>query len=193
MISWLDSIDKALFYFLNGTLSNSIFNAIMPIITNQDVWVIPIFLLVLGLLIKGGKKGKITATILIISIITTDAIAAQVIKPLIGRIRPSHELIDSINLLVSKGGKYSFVSNHASNMFCAATTLTYFYSNWRYALYTMATLVAFSRVYVGVHYPGDVIFGGLFGFGMGWLFISLWVIVKMREIKRGQTWVLYEK
>jgi membrane-associated phospholipid phosphatase len=46
-------------------------------------------------------------------------------------------------------------------------------------------------VYVGVHYPGDIIFGGIFGFGIAWMFISLWVIVKMREIKRGQTWVLY--
>ena len=77
-------------------------------------------------------------------------------------------------------------------MFCAATVLTYFYSKWKKVLYTLAVIVAFSRVYTGVHYPGDVIFGGLFGYGMAWLIISLWVIVKMREIKRGQTWVLYE-
>ena len=191
MISWLDSVDLALFHFINGTLSNSIFNVIMPIITNQDVWAIPIFLLVLGLLIKGGKKGRITAAILIFAIITTDAIAAQLIKPLIGRLRPSYALTDSINLLVSKGGKYSFVSNHAANMFCAATVLTYFFSNWKHVLYALAVIVAFSRVYVGLHYPGDIIFGGIFGFGIAWMFISLWVIVKMREIKRGQTWVLY--
>jgi undecaprenyl-diphosphatase len=191
MISWLDSVDIALFHFINGTLSNSIFNVIMPIITNQDVWAIPIFLLVLGLLFKGGKKGRITAAILIFAIITTDAIAAQLIKPLIGRLRPSYALTDSINLLVSKGGKYSFVSNHAANMFCAATVLTYFFSNWKNVLYALAVIVAFSRVYVGVHYPGDIIFGGIFGFGIAWMFISLWVIVKMREIKRGQTWILY--
>jgi len=191
MISWLDSVDRTLFHFINGTLSNSIFNVIMPIITNQDVWAIPIFLLVLGLLIKGGKKGRITVAILIFAIITTDAIAAQLIKPLIGRLRPSYALTDSINLLVSKGGKYSFVSNHAANMFCAATVLTYFFPNWKNVLYALALIVAFSRVYVGVHYPGDIIFGGVFGFGIAWMFISLWVIVKMREIKRGQTWVLY--
>ncbi len=91
-----------------------------------------------------------------------------------------------------KGGKFSFVSNHAANIFSAATVLTYFYSKWKNVLYTLAALVAFSRVYVGVHYPGDIFFGGLFGYGMAWVFISLWVILKMREIKRGQTWVLYE-
>lgn len=193
MISWLESIDTTFFHFFNGNLSNPIFDFIMPIITNQNYWVIPILILVFGLIYKGGSRGRITAALLIIALVTTDAIAAQFIKPIVGRLRPSHAIIESINLLVHKGGKYSFVSNHAANMFCAATIFTYFYSKWRYVFYISATLVAFSRIYVGVHYPGDVIFGGLFGFGMGWLFISLWVIVKMREIKRGKTWVLYEK
>ncbi|HBN45655.1 MAG TPA: hypothetical protein DD389_04225 [Candidatus Marinimicrobia bacterium] len=142
--------------------------------------------------VKGGKRGQVTACLLIITVVATDAIAAQIIKPWIGRLRPSHVMTDSINLLVPKGGKFSFVSNHAANIFSAATVLTYFYSKWKNVLYTLAALVAFSRVYVGVHYPGDIFFGGLFGYGMAWVFISLWVILKMREIKRGQTWVLYE-
>lgn len=192
MISWLDNIDTALFQFFNGTLSNPIFDFIMPIITNQDIWVIPILLLVLGLIFKGGKRGKIAAVLLLIAVTATDVIAGQMIKPLVGRLRPSHAMTESLNLLVAKGGKFSFVSNHAANMFCAATVLTYFYSKWKNLLYTLAAVVAFSRVYVGVHYPGDIVFGGLFGYGMAWLAISLWVIIKMREIKRGQTWVLYE-
>ncbi|MBC8322280.1 MAG: phosphatase PAP2 family protein [Candidatus Marinimicrobia bacterium] len=192
MISWLNSIDTALFYFFNGKLSNPIFDFIMPIITNQDYWAIPILILVFGLIFKGGSRGKITAALLILSVVATDSISAQFIKPMIGRLRPSHTFIESINLLVHKGGKYSFVSNHAANMFCAAAVITYFYSKWKYILFALAAIVAFSRVYVGVHYPGDVIFGGLFGFGIAWVVISLWVIVKMREIKRGKTWVLYE-
>ncbi len=192
MISWLDNIDTALFQFFNGTFSNPIFDFIMPIITNQDIWVIPILLLVLGLIFKGGKRGKIAAVLLLIAVTATDVIAGQMIKPLVGRLRPSHAMTESLNLLVAKGGKFSFVSNHAANMFCAATVLTYFYSKWKNLLYTLAAVVAFSRVYVGVHYPGDIVFGGLFGYGMAWLAISLWVIIKMREIKRGQTWVLYE-
>ena len=192
MISWLDNIDSAVFHFFNGTMSNPIFDFIMPIITNQDIWVIPILLLVLGLIFKGGKRGKIVAALSIIAVLSTDAIAAQWIKPLVGRFRPSYALTESINLLVAKGGKFSFVSNHAANMFCAAAVLSYFYARWKNILYALAAAVSFSRVYVGVHYPGDVIFGGLFGYGMAWLVLSLWVIIKMREIKRGQTWVLYE-
>ncbi len=192
MISWLDNIDSAVFHFFNGTMSNPIFDFIMPIITNQDIWVIPILLLILGLIFKGGKRGKIAAALSIIAVLSTDAIAAQWIKPLVGRFRPSYALTESINLLVAKGGKFSFVSNHAANMFCAAAVLSYFYARWKNILYALAAAVSFSRVYVGVHYPGDVIFGGLFGYGMAWLVLSLWVIIKMREIKRGQTWVLYE-
>jgi membrane-associated phospholipid phosphatase len=59
-------------------------------------------------------------------------------------------------------------------------------------LFSLAVVIAFSRVYVGVHYPADVLVGGLFGYGMAWLVLTLWVILKMRELKRGQTWVWYE-
>jgi undecaprenyl-diphosphatase len=60
-------------------------------------------------------------------------------------------------------------------------------------LYTLAITISFSRVYVGVHYPGDVIIGGLFGYGTAWMLLTFWVILKMRELKRGKTWVWYEK
>ena len=59
-------------------------------------------------------------------------------------------------------------------------------------LFSLAVVIAFSRVYVGVHYPADVLVGGLFGYIMAWLVLTLWVILKMRELKRGQTRVWYE-
>jgi len=192
MLSLLDNIDKSLFHFINGTLSNSIFDIFMPIITNPGYWVIPILLFVFSLILKGGKRGRIAVGVLIVAVIITDTIGAQIIKPWVGRIRPSHTMADSINLLVGKGGKYSFVSNHAANTFSAATVLTYFYSKWKNILYTLAGVISFSRIYVGVHYPGDVVFGGLFGFGIAWGVISLWVIFKMREVKKGRRWPFYD-
>jgi len=192
MISWLDGIDKSLFHFLNNTISNALLDVFMPIITNQDYWIFPILIFLLVLIVKGGKRGKIAVGILIISVAATDIIAAQIIKPWIGRLRPSHAMTESINLLVAKGGKYGFVSNHAANSFSAAVVLTYFYSKWKKFLFTTAIIVAFSRIYVGVHYPGDVLLGGLFGYGISWSVISLWVLFKVREMKKGRRWVLYE-
>lgn len=191
MIAGLDRIDRLILIFLNQTLSNTIFDWFMPIITNQDLWLVPLILVWFILLIKGGKRGRIAAVILVFTIVMTDVVAAQVIKPFVGRLRPSHAIPDMINLLVGQGGKYGFVSNHAANMFASATILGYFYVRWRSRLFILAGVVAFSRVYVGVHYPGDVLFGALFGYGVAWFWLTLWVIIKMRELKRGHTWVWY--
>jgi undecaprenyl-diphosphatase len=143
------------------------------------------------LIIRGGKRERIAAVLVLIAASASDATITQIIKPAIGRLRPSHALGDTINLLVSKGGKYGFVSAHAANIFAATTVLSYFYKQWKKPLLFLAFSVALSRVYVGVHYPGDVLFGGLFGYGMAWLVITLWVLLKMRELKRGRTWVRY--
>ena len=83
-------------------------------------------------------------------------------------------------------------SNHASNVFTLTVVLSYFYGKTKLPLYLLATFISFSRVYVGVHYPGDVIAGGLFGYCIGWLILTIWVILKMRELKRRRTWVWYE-
>ena len=191
MIAALDKLDKQIFFFFNGTISNSVFDFLMPIITNQDIWIIPMIIVWLGLIIRGGKRGKIAAVVLILAIITTDVIAAQVIKPFIGRLRPSRSMPELINLLVGRGGKYGFVSNHAANMFALATIIGYFYNRWRTPLFILATIVAFSRIYVGVHYPGDVLISALFGYTIAWIWLTFWVLLKMRELKRGRTWVWY--
>lgn len=192
IIQKLSETDKALFFWINKSLSNPFFDVLMPLITNPDNWIIPGSLLILCLLIFGEKRGRITVLVLLVVIGLTDSIAAQIIKPWIGRIRPSHTYADMINLLVSKGGKYSFVSNHAANMFALTVVVSYFYRSWKPWLVSISILIAFSRIYVGVHYPGDVIAGALFGYGIAWTVITLFVILKMRELKRGRTWVWYD-
>ena len=191
MIDKIVEIDKQIMVFLNKTISNPIFDFIMPIITNQNFLVFSGLILIGYLAYFGGKKGRITIVILLIAAGFSDAICFQIIKPWVGRIRPSHEFYEYINLLVSKGGKYSFPSNHAANSFVFATVLSYFYDRKKISLYILASTIAFSRVYVGVHYPLDIIFGSIIGYIISWIILSLWVIIKMRELKRGRKWVWY--
>ena len=191
MIEILIEIDKKLMVFLNNTLSNAVFDTSMPIITNQNFLAIIGIFLIIYLGCFREKKGKITLVILLFAAGMSDAICAQIIKPWVGRLRPYHEFIEYINLLVSKGGKWSFPSNHAANSFAFATVLSYFYEKNKIFLFCVASLIAFSRVYVGVHYPMDIFFGALIGYTISWIILSIWVIIKMRELKRGRTWVWY--
>ena len=191
MIGKIVELDKQAMVFFNKTIANPIFDFIMPIITDQNFLVFSGLILIGYLASFGGKRGRITIVVLLIAASFSDAICFQIIKPWVGRIRPSHEFYEYINLLVSKGGKYSFPSNHASNSFVFATVLSYFYDRNRVFLYILASTIAFSRVYVGVHYPLDIIFGSIIGYVISWTILSLWVIIKMRELKRGRKWVWY--
>jgi len=192
MIGLLDNIDRKILYLINDFLSNPIFDLFFVTITNEDLWAIPVIIGILILAFKGGNRARIAIGIILIATGLTDLTVVEVIKPAIARLRPSHTMGDTINVLIGRGGKYGFVSAHAANIFCATTILSYFYDQWKKPLFFLAVSVSISRVYVGVHYPGDVLFGGLYGYGIAWLFITIWVLIKMRELKRGRTWVQYE-
>ena len=168
----LIKIDHAIFHFINGTIANPLLNWLMPIVTNENNIAIPLLLFWLWLLFFQGKRGKIAAILLLLTVILADVIAAQIIKPWIGRIRPSRALLDNINLLVSRGGKYGFVSNHAANTMAAATIIGYFYKKWKYFAIIISIIVGFSRIYVGVHYPFDVLGGWLLGFSLAWIILK---------------------
>ena len=187
----LRHIDHLSFHFINSYLSHPVLDHIMVFITNKNHWVLPIFVLLIWMFRFDGKRGKIAGVVLILTIIIVDGTAAQIIKPWVGRIRPSHALGDAINLLVKKGGQYSFVSNHAANSFAFAVVIHYFYGKKIKWVFSLASLIAISRVYIGVHYPADIICGALFGYGLAWCMLSVWVMVKMRELKRNRTWVWY--
>ena len=191
MIDKIIELDKALMKFLNKNISNSLFDVIMPIITSKDFLTVIGLILIFYLVLFCGKRVRIAILVLTFAAGASDAICAQIIKPWIGRIRPSHEFIEFINLLVAKGGKWSFPSNHAANSFAFATVLSYFFDHKKSILFTTASIIAFSRVYVGVHYPLDIIFGGIIGYILSWIVLSIWVIIKMRELKRGRMWVWY--
>ena len=192
MFHLFKALDIKIFFLINQTLSNPVFDSIMPLITNKNNWVLIIIILFFYLAIMNGRRGQIALVILIVVVGLTDSFSTFILKPYFGRIRPSYDIYEYINLLVAKGGKWSMPSNHAANISAIAVVLSYFYDKMKIPLFSLAVIIAFSRVYVGVHYPADVLLGGLIGYGMAWLILTLWVILKMRELKRGQTWVWYE-
>ncbi len=180
MLEILENIDIAVFYFINSTIANSYFDTFFPFITNLNNWVMVYILMFGWLFLKGGKKGWITASALAIAIFVTDHYVIDFLKESVDRLRPCH-VLDYIRLLVPCGGGRSFPSAHAANNFAAAAVLAHSYSKYKVIFYSIAFLIAFSRVYVGVHYPSDIIAGGLIGIIIG--FVVIYLLDKIRLLK----------
>ena len=164
MFSFLNSTDILLLKLFNRSFANPLFDFVFPFITDSSNWLLPVIVFFFYLFRDDWRRALKAFLIAVVCLVLTDAVAAQIIKPVVGRIRPSHELVDIIRLLVGRGGKYSFPSNHAANSMAFAIITGFFYPQMKRWLFIIPILVGFSRVYVGVHYPSDVIAGALFGF-----------------------------
>jgi undecaprenyl-diphosphatase len=173
MVDWLIQADITLFFLLNKTLANPVFDVVMPILTNIKYFRVPYLLIWIGLIVFGGKRGRVAAVLIILTITFSDQMSSSVIKPLVGRIRPCNAL-EGVRLLVGCSRAYSFTSSHATNIFAAATFFTHFYPKARWYFFIFAGMVAYSRSYVGVHYPGDLIFGALLGILCAWFVIMVY-------------------
>jgi membrane-associated phospholipid phosphatase len=124
-------------------------------------------------LIYVKKKSSVKIILfLILSLSFTDFLSGKILKEFFQRLRPPVEGIEVI-LRAPHFGGLSFPSNHAVNIFCAATFLSFYFPGLRYPLFIFAGCVAYSRVYVGVHYPLDVLSGAILGFLIGYLFFLL--------------------
>ncbi len=176
MIDFLYQIDVSVFYFVNHTLSNSLFDKFFPFITEVKNWYLTYAVLILLLIFKGGRVGQISAVMVLVMITVTDQFSSSFLKDLIGRIRPCNELPD-VNILAGCTGSFSFPSSHAVNNFAAAVFFSMLFPKYKAALFTAATLLALSRIYVGVHYPADIIGGALIGSAFGYLFAKLVILI----------------
>lgn len=178
-MSFLLLCDEKLFFFLNRTIANPVFDVIMPFVTNLNNWKIPILLFWLFLIFKGGKKGRVAAILIIPVLVCGDQLAAFVIKPWVARLRPCHAL-ENVRLLVNCGGKYSFPSNHATNIAGFAMLFTLIYRKYWYWFWGVAVTISFSRIYVGVHYPLDVVGGMILGSLIGLFIFYLYKFLAMK-------------
>ena len=186
MADALYSIDVALFRFFNGTISNPLFDIVMPFLTDLNKQPVVLVLLAAALAwltVSGGKTGRIAVGLLILTIIISDQLNSSVVKYLFERLRPCSAL-EGVHLLVNCGSGYSFPSSHAVNNLAGAVVLSHFYRKWTWAFMTFAGVVAFSRISVGVHYPSDVLAGAAFGAGIGFVVLFCYHQVEKWLAKR---------
>lgn len=159
--------DSTVFRFVNDGLANSAFDFAMPVISETKYFYPVYVLLFVWLLWRGGAHGRWCALALALTVLFIDPVNSRVVKELVLRERPCQAL-DGVRLLVGCGAGKSFMSSHAANTMGAAIVLGLFYPRSLWPLVAFALLTGLSRVYLGVHYPSDVLAGALFGALAGW-------------------------
>lgn len=168
MIEFLYSIDVAVFRFINSTLANPVTDKFMPFITDVKNWYLLYVFLWFLILFKGGRYRVGLAIGMILLVTISDQLSSFVLKSLFERPRPC-KVLENVHLLVTCTDSYSFPSSHAVNNFSAFMFFSYFYRHLKWILFGVATVMALSRIFVGVHYPSDVLGGALIGILIGYI------------------------
>ena len=189
--NWLYNLDKTVFVLIHNDSDHQLLDNLMLLLRNPYTW-IPFYAFMLYFAIK--KCGNKTWQFLVMSLFTffiTDAVCARVWKPMFQRLRPCYEpsLHGLVRNIIDCGGLNSFPSNHAANHFGLAAF--WYWSvflmsgqkwNW---LWIWAAAISYAQVYVGKHYPSDVIAGAIFGYLIGITSAKLFHRWAYREKKLG--------
>lgn len=180
MMEWFDWLDKQLLLCLNGSDSLWLDN-LMWYVSRTTTWC----LMMLALLWLAVRRGNWRATAMFLlcfalCIVLADQISSSLIKPLVMRPRPTHDaeigsLVDVVRN--HRGGRFGFVSSHAANTFAIVTFMSLVIRRraLTFVTFSWAMLVSYSRIYLGVHYPGDVLCGALLGVVVGWAMSRLYL------------------
>jgi undecaprenyl-diphosphatase len=166
-MSWLVDMDTALLRLLNLQWANPILDRVIPLFSHFDLWKIPLIVFLLIIVLRERLKGVLIAIGLGLTILLSEATCTMVVKELIDRIRPCH-IYEWVRLIEGYCPKSpAFPSSHATNITAGITYLSFFFPRWLFVMVPLALLVGYSRVYLGVHYPLDVVGGAILGAGCG--------------------------
>ena len=190
-MDWMLKLDTQLFLAING-IHTETWDAIMWWISGKTTWW-PFYLLLVGYM--GWKRGwqLVPAVLFIVVVIfLADQTSVHLFKNVNQRLRPSHEpsLEGMVHLVNNKkGGLYGFISSHAANAAgVVAMTALWIRKRWfTLVMIVWSLLIGYSRVYLGVHYPGDVLAGLLWGAGCGWLVYL--VFCRIMKFIPGSWWI----
>ena len=162
-VEQLMNFDMVILDLIQGNMKSGLMDSIMPLISHLGdsglVWII----LSIGLVIP--KKTRKLGFVMIIALILNGIICNIILKPMLARIRP-FDVNTSIKLLINKPRDFSFPSGHTSASFTAASVLFFRRSKLFVPSLILATLIGFSRLYLYVHYPSDVVGGIIWGIGL---------------------------
>ena len=188
----LSNIDTDLFLYLNS-LHTSWLDKVMIAVTQMWVWA-PLYLLLIYWTVKQyGKRCWWVFLAVGVVVLCSDQLSAHVCKPFFQRLRPCYnpDLQDLIYLPKGMaGGRFGFVSSHAANTFAVAAFLTSVLRNYRpwlgIVLYLWAFISSYSRIYLGFHYPGDILCGAFLGILIGLILWKVFQLVVVRKIWKSE-------
>ncbi|MBG0858294.1 MAG: phosphatase PAP2 family protein [Bacteroidales bacterium] len=173
----LERLDQQLFLFLNS-INSPFWDKVMYAVSGTAIW-IPLYIVILIFMAKKYRRKFLVLVLFItVAVLIADQSSVRLFKNAFERLRPCHEpaLSGLVHIVKGEcGGLYGFVSSHATNSFNVALLSLLLIKNKWYSAFIIfwAAVISYSRIYLGVHYPGDVICGALLGSLVGWIIFKL--------------------